>query len=402
MSVQREEYFASADALRATAILLVIFNHLFTFARPVVGHHQLEFGYLGVWGVNCFFLLSGCLLAGPFIRVLLDPARPWPSAREFYTRRFLRIYPLYLVGVSFTIAVMGGVLQIHLTLPAIVTTLLMLQNFSPDTIVAVGPPLWTMGIDAAFYIALPPVAFLLGKYVVTGSYTRRVKTVAASFAALIALCLAYRFCVYATQLDALSRFAVQAVYARNLAGMLTAFTLGAGLALFRIVWPRRVTPRAVCYAALGAGAAIAAAELLLRFGLETEAQFNLVGILRATVVDPIAAISCALVFFGLSQGSPPIFGPVVRSRVVKAFAAWAYAVYLVHYPIMALIHTDLLHGKLGLPVLVELGLLGAVVTLPVALCLHLLIERPFLALKNQHRDPPKPVAPRAIREVAIR
>jgi peptidoglycan/LPS O-acetylase OafA/YrhL len=69
------------DGLRAIAILLVFAYH----------SHLVEFGWAGV---QLFFVLSGFLITG----ILLDMKETLPVReyfKKFYSRRFLRIFPLY-------------------------------------------------------------------------------------------------------------------------------------------------------------------------------------------------------------------------------------------------------------------------------------------------------------------
>ncbi len=127
----RHLHLAYADALRASAIFVVVLHHLVYLTRPAIGNHRaFEFGYLGVWGVNCFFVLSGYLLGRPYLAMLFDPKRPIPSTRLFYYRRFLRIYPLYAVAILFSLV---AVYLTYRTLPPaadIGAHLLMLHTFN--------------------------------------------------------------------------------------------------------------------------------------------------------------------------------------------------------------------------------------------------------------------------------
>lgn len=87
------------DGLRAIAVCLVMAYH---WIRPSIPIN------IGDLGVDLFFVLSGFLITG----ILLD-ARPetapdeergslWGSARAFYIRRFLRIFPIYYGTLALT------------------------------------------------------------------------------------------------------------------------------------------------------------------------------------------------------------------------------------------------------------------------------------------------------------
>jgi len=79
------------DGLRALAVLLVVWSHWAPIGKN-----------LGVFGVQMFFVLSGFLISG----ILFD-ARPeksgrtrWFILRQFYARRFLRIFPLFYLVIA--------------------------------------------------------------------------------------------------------------------------------------------------------------------------------------------------------------------------------------------------------------------------------------------------------------
>ena len=76
------------DGLRTIAVTLVFFHHW-----TAVGHN------LGIIGVQLFFVLSGFLITGILLRERREVETGGQSIgfsiRQFYARRFLRIFPLY-------------------------------------------------------------------------------------------------------------------------------------------------------------------------------------------------------------------------------------------------------------------------------------------------------------------
>jgi len=96
-------YIKQLDSLRAIAVLLVIITHWF----PETNKLNI---YTGVFnGVDIFFVLSGFL-----ITKILFENREWsklhPTGRQsiiknFYTRRFLRIFPIYYISLFLLYAI---------------------------------------------------------------------------------------------------------------------------------------------------------------------------------------------------------------------------------------------------------------------------------------------------------
>src|ERR1700745_250614 len=87
------------DVFRAAACLAVLFHHLFygwpTPALSKIPGVFLAFLSRGWLGVDLFFVLSGFLITG----ILLDSKETEHYFRNFYTRRILRIVPLYLACI---------------------------------------------------------------------------------------------------------------------------------------------------------------------------------------------------------------------------------------------------------------------------------------------------------------
>ncbi len=82
------------DVCRSIAILSVILGHMLHHSSP----HPLlaSFGFVGLFGVDLFFCLSGFLIG----RILLLESARWPVEKEagilrFWYRRWMRTLPLY-------------------------------------------------------------------------------------------------------------------------------------------------------------------------------------------------------------------------------------------------------------------------------------------------------------------
>jgi len=95
------QHMPQLDGLRTLAVAAVAWSHW-------MGSYQFGFEW-GLMGVNLFFVLSGFLITG----ILLDSragtaglAARWFAIRQFYTRRVLRIFPLFYMTLAL-LAVVG-------------------------------------------------------------------------------------------------------------------------------------------------------------------------------------------------------------------------------------------------------------------------------------------------------
>ena len=154
------------DGVRGLAILLVLIMHLMLFNnnngnRWMDALSQLQ-GLCGA-GVDLFFVLSGFLITG----ILYDTLHGEHYFRNFYMRRFLRIFPLYY---GFLFLLLALTPWLHVTWGGRQFVLLAyLQNtaiwfpvsgFHPSLVVDLNH-FWSLAVEEQFYCVWPLVVFLV-------------------------------------------------------------------------------------------------------------------------------------------------------------------------------------------------------------------------------------------------
>ena len=141
------------DSLRAVGALCVLTTHTAFESGAYVGH--------GIWGtmlarldvgVAIFFVLSGFLLSRPFLARGLPGGRA-PATRHYLWKRFLRIWPVYVVTVVVALAFVPG--NEDLGVADWATTLLMLNTFLDPALPYGLTHMWSLAVEVTFYLALP-------------------------------------------------------------------------------------------------------------------------------------------------------------------------------------------------------------------------------------------------------
>src|SRR5687768_3549383 len=150
------------DGLRAFAVVAVAISHW----TPRFIHEALPWGT----GVQLFFVLSGFLITGILLR-----SRPadlgitmGTALRIFYTRRVLRIFPVYYAVLAF--ALLWGVGTIDHTWPWHVSYLSNVYFSFHEHGPAISDPylhLWSLSVEEQFYLLWPFVVLVAGRRALT-------------------------------------------------------------------------------------------------------------------------------------------------------------------------------------------------------------------------------------------
>src|SRR3954454_8396402 len=209
------------DELRALAALVVLTFHVWLYRvgdapgpRRTIEDHLLFQGNLGL---ICFFVLSGYLLYRSFARASLTGRRA--DLGGYVRRRVARIVPAYyacVLGCLLLFAIVGysDTLPPSSGLPLFAV---FGENYSMDTLMKIDPVMWTLCVEASFYVLLPLLwlaAFLLGP--------RRVAYQAAVLAGLVAVTAFWNQVFHEHHLGPIASKALPAYIGHFALGMLVA------------------------------------------------------------------------------------------------------------------------------------------------------------------------------------
>lgn len=292
------------DGLRAFAIALVLLGH-FDLA-PFGG---------GFAGVDVFFVLSGFLITVQCADA--GDALPWRRVGRFYLRRFWRIAPAYFAVVAAT-AFIGAHLMLaddarRLETSALASALFAanlyfnndLGYFAPSAIYSPLLHLWSLGVEAQFYLVWP----LAMRFALPRPTAKRLAIVAAIAAVSFALSSVMSFT------DAKTAFF-------SLPSRLWEFSAGAAVAL-----APQFAARVAQWRHAGRLAAAALAVLLVApFLFDGDSAWP--APLAAIVVAPTAA----LILY--ARGPSGVAHRLLSLSPLTWLGRISYSVYLVHWPLV--------------------------------------------------------------------
>ncbi|MDX6679057.1 MAG: hypothetical protein QOE31_3109 [Solirubrobacteraceae bacterium] len=363
------------DGLRGVAALSVFGFHAWLYTLPVVSAsarssvtdfalHELRLGLV------LFFVLSGFLLWQPWVRAATGSGEP-PRPGAFLLRRAARIIPAYyaaLVGSVLLLWGLAGTPGVRLPDGELLALFgVFAQNFSPGTVMKLDPPMWTIAIEASFYVVLPLLGWLALRR------RRGVITVPVLFA------------VVGVAWNAITMsHGLGMTWTKTLPAMAPYFAAGM---LAAALWHRPVGSLSARLL-VGLGLAL----VFIDAGAQSAAAAGGPVLLPAALRDLPAAAGCALLIAGVARaGFHGGFARVLASRPVAATGTVSYGLYLWHVPVLLWLR--------GLELLPLNTIGAAAVALPVSLALAAaswrLLEQPAI------RRARKPFIPRSRRLATV-
>jgi peptidoglycan/LPS O-acetylase OafA/YrhL len=382
--LEQNPQFPALDTLRAVGAFAVLTTHVTFQTGDYFGH--------GVWGtvmarldigVAIFFVLSGFLLGRPYLARAMTHLEAPPIGR-YYWKRFLRIYPVYVVTVIIALALLPD----NSTLQARdwVRTLLLADTFAARHLPHGLTQMWSLSVEASFYLVLPLLMIAaLGR--APGLRPRRVSVL---LVALTAFSVSWHLGL-ATWVAGVSLGAPLLW----LPAFLTWFSVGIALALVHVLHQTTPEPGAVLrtVTTLGSmpGACWAmAAGLLLVAATPVGGPTQLIAATQGESAAKhllYAGIGGLVVLPGLFAAPRSRYSRVMSFGALRHLGHISYSIFCIHLPLLTLAMW-LTGSTLFEASALQVWAVTVALTLPAAELLYRLVEKPGMRLKDRGRRRP--------------
>lgn len=302
------------DGLRGIAVLLVLWYHLWEISWLPAPWSWMEFiPETGFIGVTLFFFLSGFVISYPFIRA--DAAgKPGPSWMHFAYRRFIKIWPSYVISiiVAYLIGYAAVVRYNATPWQEIITHLLFIHTWWQSTYGSINGVLWTLAVEVEFYLIFPLVWWCFRR----APWITAIVMIAISF-------------LWRNWLGACCFMTSMPTYAENLPGYLDIFACGMLCALLfvrygptvksdKLTWPM------IALAVAGWGGLIILLQGIYAYRMHP--QWEVAGMLQT---HPLYGFAFVAIAFG-SLCAPRWFQIILANPPLRFLAIISYNLYLYH------------------------------------------------------------------------
>ncbi|HEY5851871.1 MAG TPA: acyltransferase [Lysobacter sp.] len=412
------------DAIRGIAVLFVLIRHSWGLSGAPgfhLGPVELNrFIMMMSSGVDLFFVLSGVLLSGSFLRADAD-GRPAPGFREYMSARILRIGPpywvvLFLVVLLYTPQfipqdrVWSSTGLAMLLAHATFAQSLFMFSFGAYT---VATPFWTLTVEMVFYLILPLVvrAFYRGRW-----WQGVVVAIVASMTWLY-------LCRY--HMDGLVAFignhsfglgfgseAIRFFLSHQILGYLPHFAIGIAISAIlqrkhRAAWTREQAGLVYFFA----GLVLLALSLYTLGGLSVaHGYYDPIKYMSEDTPAALTyyyfeslpfAISYGLIILGAALAPQRLRDMVSGIPFLCLFGVLGYSIYLIHMPLLYTINNHWWFAADPRPAwhFAKLLVAGGSVIVVLSLGLFFAIEKPSMIWASRRRKHPVPHAQLSATEV---
>jgi peptidoglycan/LPS O-acetylase OafA/YrhL len=357
--VSSADRVASLTGIRAVAAILVLATHA-AYATGKYTH-----GYLGLIysrmeiGVPVFFVLSGFLLFGPWVKALAAD-RPPPSVARYAWHRVRRIMPAYAVTVLAAFAVYHfrtvgpnpghswlGLFR-NLTLTQVYTDHYLYSYLHQGL-----TQMWSLAVEVAFYVALPLLAYLLLAVLCRRRW--RPVLLLSGLAALAALTPGWLVLVHVTDwLPDGARLWLPTYLAWFVGGMVLAVLQVMGVRWYAVA----CVPLAL------------ASYFIVSTPIAGEPTTSPAQLWEALAKAAFYAVIAALMVGPLALGDRGLYARVLGSRPMVWLGDISYEIFLIHLIVMELVMVEVVRSHIYTGSMVSLFVVTLVMTIPLAWLLH--------------------------------
>jgi peptidoglycan/LPS O-acetylase OafA/YrhL len=358
-SVSKPERVASLTGIRAVAALLVMLTHAaYTTGKYNHGYVGLVYSRMEI-GVAIFFVLSGFLLFGPWVKAAASGGEP-PSVRRYAWHRVRRIMPAYLVTVLVAYTVYhfrtAGPNPGH-TWIGLFRNLTLSQIYADNYLYSYLhqglTQMWSLAVEVAFYVVLPLLAYVL--LVVLCRRRWRPVLLLTGLLGLALITPAWLILVHTTDfLPDGARLWLPTYLLWFIGGMMLAVLQPMGVRAYAMV----CVPLALaCFFIVSTPIA----------GAPTTSPAELrEALLKAAFYGGIAALMVA----PLALGDRGVYAKFLASRPMVFLGEISYEMFLIHLVAMELAMVEILHFPIYTGSIGVLFVATFVVTVPAAWLLH--------------------------------
>ncbi|GBE64282.1 acyltransferase [Mycobacterium sp. MFM001] len=350
---------ASLTGIRAVAALLVVATHAaYTTGKYTHGYFGLICARMEI-GVPIFFVLSGFLLFRPWVKSVATGG-PSPSVSRYAWHRVRRIMPAYVVTVLAAYVVYhfrtAGPNPGHTWLGLfrnLTLTQIYAGNYLDSYLHQGLTQMWSLAVEAAFYVVLPLLAYLLLVWICKRRW-EPVRLLVALGALMLITPAWLAFVHAATSVPNGARLWLPTYLAWFLAGMMLSVLQAMGVRCYTLV----ALPLAII------------SYLIVSTPIAGAPTTSPQGLPEALVKSGFYAAIAALAVAPLALGDRGWYSKLLASRPMVWLGEISYEIFLIHLVTMEIAMVEVVRYRVYTGSMLNLFVATLAITIPLAWLLH--------------------------------
>lgn len=399
--VPQSDHFKPVDGLRAISILLVLAIHSFWFmsifdASAVKFFYSspawLNWVFNGELGVDIFFVISGFLISSILMREYQDKKKIKLS--RFYTRRFMRLMPAYLLAMAFGLVLLPGNQEY------VWTNLLYINNLFPAETHFM-PWTWSLAIEEQFYFIFPLVLVcslrLQSKTLLYLMMLLFISSLLIRYTTIASYELSLPICWYPETCEGFHKV-IDYIYVKPWARF-GSFLPGICVAYLHVFHAGRVkdflnTHSVFSNVLVSLAVLVVLLVLFIPVNNQTITYSEAFSTIYYTGYRNLFTVAIGIIIlmslycrFGLSKN----ISSVLSARIFYPIGQLAYSIYLFHPFVFGIVYAVLYQSGVDLSSWQKIGVVivvGYPLTFIIAAAVYLFVERPFMRMRELKRAAP--------------
>jgi len=345
----KKDHVGALDGLRGIAVILVLLSH--SSNNSIYFHKAIAFNGIGKGGVYLFYVLSAYLLDRQISLALMNHSTDSFFWRRYFLRRFLRIYPLFIVSLFvFWAASNAGVTTTIVNAIDILKHIFLLEGMGV---------FWSIPVEFKYYLLSPFILLVCHRYLQWD-----IRKIGIFFIVLSAITLGADMVFHFHKISTMKYLII--------------FLTGTFLAIYTI----RVTPLiSTSRWAKGIGI-MGFVALLCCMVMNPNFMGDWVGISTSNngrKVMMIYAFLCGIMLFS-AHYDKGLFKRFLENKFLRFVGVISFSVYLFHMPVIFFIRDEMIKIPDFLKIYFFFG-----ATIFLSIITYLLIERPLSLIRISKR-----------------
>lgn len=153
LRVKSNNFEYGLEALRGFAALVVVISHIINYGK-FIDPSYFPVELISIYNGGHLMVLLFLVISGYVIAISTKQLASWNEIKNYFYKRFVRIYPIYVLCVVMTLLISSSSYSLF-----VVASNLTFTNVLFSTVLLDNGPIWSLHYEVLFYVVFVPIAY---------------------------------------------------------------------------------------------------------------------------------------------------------------------------------------------------------------------------------------------------